>query len=464
MSAALNGRADVAERLLAHDPALVDAGLDVALVLGDQEWVAAAVDRDPTLVSRELPGIGRRPLSCACHSVFLSPSSRRAPGVRRVVELLLDSGADVNEVHHNEYGAMSVLYGAAGVVHDPETTRLLLERGADPNDGEAVYHAVEADDTACLELLLRAGATVRDTNALANAIDDRGKVRILLEQGDLRASDPELRDALLYARAPAVVELLIEHRASLDARDRDGLTPYARAARFKSEEMMKLLEDAGADTTLDPAAAWIGAIVRGDHDRAARVKAGHPDLVVRDADLEQLARWASAGDDEVVARLLDAGVPLDARGIDGGTALHYAGLWGRGRTVALLLARGADTETWSAPGPTLGTGTSTARVSCSCRPRRAATSTQSFSAPPKRRSLYSSRSSSSRPTHEADRLPSGNRGKYFERCAQPSSSDGRLSPLANVASGGSTTWSWEPSADQRTTSTTLPLAAWRPAA
>ena len=57
VSAALNGRADVAERLLAHDPALVDAGLDVALVLGDQEWVAAAVDRDPTLVSRELPGI-----------------------------------------------------------------------------------------------------------------------------------------------------------------------------------------------------------------------------------------------------------------------------------------------------------------------------------------------------------------------------------------------------------------------
>ena len=355
VSAALNGRADVAERLLAHDPALVDAGLDVALVLGDQERVAAALDRDPTLVSRELPGIGRRPLSCACHSVFLSPSSRRAPGVRRVVELLLDSGADVNEVHHNEYGAMSVLYGAAGVAHDPETTRLLLERGADPNDGESVYHAVEADDTACLELLLRAGATVRDTNALANAIDDRGKVRILLEQGDLRASDPELRDALLYARAPAVVELLIEHRASLDARDRDGLTPYARAARFKSEETMKLLEDAGADTTLDPAAAWIGAIVRGDHDRAARVKAGHPDLVLRDADLEQLARWASAGDDEVVARLLDAGVPLDARGIDGGTALHYAGLWGRGRTVALLLARGADTETWSAPGPTLGT-------------------------------------------------------------------------------------------------------------
>jgi ankyrin repeat protein len=356
VSAALDGRADVAEQLLARDPALADAGLDVALVLGDPVEVAAALERDQALVARELPGVGlhnapqagsprrgrakehrRRPLSCVCHS------------------LLLDHGADVNDVHHNEYGAMSVLYGASGVAHDPETTRLLLGRGADPNDGESVYHAVEGDDTICLELLLGAGATVRGTNALANAIEDPAKVAILLEQGDLSPSDPELRDALLHARAPAVIKLLIEHGASLDARDPDGLTPYARAARFKSEEAMRQLEAAGARTELDPAAEWIGAIVRGDRDRAARVKARHPDVALRDADLEQLPRWASAGDDEVVEQLLDAGVPIDARGADGGTALHYAALWGRATTAARLLARGADPEAWSAPGPALGT-------------------------------------------------------------------------------------------------------------
>jgi hypothetical protein len=47
----------------------------------------------------------------------------------RLVSAALDGHADVAEqllVHHNEYGAMSVLYGAAGVAHDPETTRLLL--------------------------------------------------------------------------------------------------------------------------------------------------------------------------------------------------------------------------------------------------------------------------------------------------------------------------------------------------
>jgi ankyrin repeat protein len=354
VSAALDGRADVAERLLAEDPGLSGDDLSVAVVLGDEGVVAAALERDPELVARDLPGVERKPLSCACHSAFLRPSSPRAPGVRGVVRLLLDAGADVDEVHHNEYGAMSVLYGAAGVAHDLETTRLLLDRGANPDDGESVYHSVEADDTACLELLLSRGATVRETNALNNAIEDVAKVRVLLEHGDLRPSDPELRDALLHARDPEVARVLIEHGAALDARDGHGLTPYARAARFKSDAMMRLLEAAGASTELDPAAEWIGAVVRGDAERAARVRAEHPQLVLSDDDAEELPRWASAGDDEVVARLLDAGVPIAARGVDEGTALHYAGMWGRASTVELLLARGAEVNLIGGPGTPLG--------------------------------------------------------------------------------------------------------------
>ena len=122
LTAALNGRPDVAERLLAHDPALADGDLGAALVLGDADAIAAALARDPGLVTREVPGAARRPLSCACHSAFLRPDSPRAPGVRRVIELLLDHGADPNETFDNEYGAMPVLYGAAA---SPTTWRRL---------------------------------------------------------------------------------------------------------------------------------------------------------------------------------------------------------------------------------------------------------------------------------------------------------------------------------------------------
>ena len=49
----------------------------------------------------------------------------------------------------------SALYGAAGVAHHAELTRLLLERGADPNDGEVTYHAPETYDNAAMRVLSR---------------------------------------------------------------------------------------------------------------------------------------------------------------------------------------------------------------------------------------------------------------------------------------------------------------------
>lgn len=359
VDAALAGRLDRVDALLGHDPQLGAAGFDVALVLGDAVAVSDALDRDALLLNREVSGTGKQPLSCCCNSACLRPASPRADGVLATISLLLDRGADPNEVHHNEYGAISVLYGAAGVAHNPDATRLLLNHGADPDDGESVYHACEADDTTCLQILLDAGATIRNTNALNNAIRDANKVRVLLEHGDLRPSDPELRDALLHAIHDDVAQLLTAHGAALDARDDDGLTPYGRAARRGDVSLMALLERAGAPTDLDPIAEWLGAVLRGDGDHAARCLATEPDLPkrLRSSDRELLPIWASAGEDAGVARLLDAGVPLDARGVDGGTALHYAALWGRASTVALLLDRGAEVDLRSgsrfAPGTAL---------------------------------------------------------------------------------------------------------------
>jgi ankyrin repeat protein len=355
--AALGGRVDRVDALLEHDRALARAGFDVALVLGDSVAVAAALDRDPHLLGREVADTGKLPLSCCCHSACLQPESPRAGAVLATIELLLDRGADPNEVHHNEYGAMSVLYGAAGVAHNPAATRMLLERGAEPDDGESVYHACEARDTTCLEILLDAGATVRGTNALGNAMRDAGKVRVLLERGDLRRSDRELRGALLHAIHDDVAELLIAHGAALDVRDADGLTPYSRAARRGDVSLMALLERAGAPADLDPIADWLGAVLRGDLEHAARCLAADPGLPsrLRASDAELLPMWASAGEDTGVARLLDAGIPLDARGVDDGTALHYAGLWGRPSTVALLIARGAEIDLIGGPREAPGT-------------------------------------------------------------------------------------------------------------
>jgi ankyrin repeat protein len=72
------------------------------------------------------------PILYVCHSVYGSADAARA---------LLARGADPNATFENEHGDMSALYGAAGVLHDPELTRALLEAGANPDDGESVYHS-----------------------------------------------------------------------------------------------------------------------------------------------------------------------------------------------------------------------------------------------------------------------------------------------------------------------------------
>lgn len=96
-----------------------------------------------------------------------------------------------------------------------------------------------------------------------------------------------------------MVELLLDHGASLDARDAGGLTPYSHAARFRSTATMEILARHGGATDVDPAADWLGKVVRGE-------PAG-PRPPLRRADEEQLPRWASAGEDAVVERLLTAG-------------------------------------------------------------------------------------------------------------------------------------------------------------
>jgi ankyrin repeat protein len=341
-------RWDRAEALLAHDPGLADRSLAVSLVIGDGEAVGAALDADPGALDREVEATAKRPLLVACHSAFLAPSSPRAEDVLSVVRLLLDRGADPNATFENEYGHMSALYGAAGVAHNPAATTLLLERGADPNDGESVYHAVESPDTTCLRILLEHGATVRETNALGNAIRSVEKVRVLLEHGDLRPEDDELRVRLLHAREDEVARMLIAAGADVLVRDDDGLTPYDRAARFADHDLMAILEEAGGRPAVpDPVAAWIGSVVDGQPHAVT------PPGPLRRSDCELLPMMASGGNDVKVARLLDAGIPIDSPGLEG-AAIHYACMWGRASTLRLLLERGADPEELTDLGRPLG--------------------------------------------------------------------------------------------------------------
>jgi ankyrin repeat protein len=234
--AATEGRRERAESILGAQPVL-EHDPWVKLVLG-RGW-----DGDPNTVG------GPRdwaPLLYACHSCFPTTALARD---------LLARGADPNGYFVNEYGNMSALYGAAGIRHDPELTLALLEAGANPNDGESLYHSTEAESPDCLRILLEHGAQTSDTNALAHALDEERleHVRLLLEHGADPNEGAWVAHAVRRGRGPETVELLVSHGADVDRPggetwrgDVPLRTPYQHAFLRGKEELAQVLAQLSA--------------------------------------------------------------------------------------------------------------------------------------------------------------------------------------------------------------------------
>ena len=321
-----------AEAVLAARPELADDPW-VALVLG-RRWDGDA----------NAPGGPRAwaPLLYVCHSCF--PSAALA-------QKLLGRGADPNATFENEYGHMSALYGAAGVAHDPELTRVLLEAGADPDDGESLYHSTESRSAACLELLLEHGASTSDTNALAHALDDErlDHVRLLLEAGADPNEHAHVAHAVRRGRGPALIRLLAEYGADLDRpggetwRGKVPLrTPYQHARLRARDDVAETLAALGASTEVDLADAAIESLARGE-----RPTTPLPETFDVDAQ-EVIVLSALGGHVDAVVEAVGPGFRGVVGGSPEGALVEHAAWVGDGGLVERLLALGA------APGAALG--------------------------------------------------------------------------------------------------------------
>ena len=248
--AATSGRRARAEALLAADPEIArDPWARLTLGHG---WDGDANE----------PGgpRGWAPLLYVCFSEFASVDLARE---------LLARGADPNVTFTNEYGDMPALYGAAGVIHNPELTRLLLEAGANADDGESPYHATEARDPECLRLVLEYGGNPEPI-VLAHALDhDHPEhVKVLLAAG---ADASELLPfAVRRGRGPDILRLLVEHGAQLEARGGEEWrkpkrrrTAYQHAVLRGRDDSARTLAELGADTHVDADDLAVAAIARG---------------------------------------------------------------------------------------------------------------------------------------------------------------------------------------------------------
>jgi ankyrin repeat protein len=372
-AATWHGSLDEAEALLACHPELRAGDIHTAAILGDDRAVQRFLVQDPTSATAKSPPYGGDALNYLGLSKYLHLDRARTPGFLRAARALLDAGADPNTGfwttgQYPEHE--TALYGAAGVAHHAALTRLLLERGADPNDIEAVYHSPEAYDNAAMKLLVKTGKLTPDnlTLMLIRKHDwhDREGVKYLLEHGvDPNRAWSQGRQSLHHAiarnNAAEIITLLLDHGADPLVR-RDGITAIERAVRKGRGDLLNLFEQRGFPIELHGVDRLIAACAL-DDDRTVRdIRQREPQLV-----RELLAQgptllaefsgtWNTAG----VRHLLDLGVPVNARYAGDGyfdiaqdsTALHVAAWQSRPDLVKVLIDRGADVNVKDGKGRT----------------------------------------------------------------------------------------------------------------
>lgn len=229
--ALMHGQVQRIAALMAETPDLADGhfGLQCALLLDDA--VAAALADDPGLAVRQAGP--RRPMLHLAFSKAIHIWPARKDAMLRIAQLLVDHGADVNDTYpYPQDGApMSALYGALGEAGNMVLAAWLLEQGANPNDGESLYHATELGHSRGVALLLRHGADPKGTNALLRAMDhhDAEMVELLLNAGaDPHESGRILHHAALRQVPDAICAMLL--RAGADVTQAfDQASPYAFA-------------------------------------------------------------------------------------------------------------------------------------------------------------------------------------------------------------------------------------------
>ena len=348
--------------VLAH-PEVARESLHVAAALGRYADVEHLLLQNPSLVHAKAGDPPATALLFLSFSPFHGESAERDASLLATARALLDAGADPN-TKDGRYG-VPALYGVTGMRSVIPLARLLLERGANPTDGESVFHAAERFHVEALELLLAAGADL-------NYVGDWGNTALyfLLRWHDLErepdvakglawllahGANPNIpsgkdRESALHVatrrgQSARVVRILLEHGADVRLRRADGASPWLLARRGGFDEIAAVLESAGAEAgELTPRDELLAACGRGDIELARRLAAAGLAGELGSEEAAVLPEAAADSRTGTALACLAAGFPVNATDALGATALHHAAIRGRIILVEALLEAGAEVE------------------------------------------------------------------------------------------------------------------------
>jgi ankyrin repeat protein len=367
MRAVLDGDGATRRRVLDSHPEVAHTSIHAACIACDAGVVERWLARDPALATAPFRDGGWTPLECVAASPLVSIDDTRRAASVAIAGRLLALGADphASTAAHDGASKLSALYrasarGNAGIV------QLLLERGANPNDGESVYHAAEHDHRDVLELLVAHGAEISAAQQPWNntvlyflcgfregqpgaRTATRGMEWLLEHGADPNVPSYDHRSTPLHAiaahgRVAEVARMFLAHGADPRIARADGRTPFELAMRAGNVAVAEVLREAGGEVdALCPVDAVLAACATGDVAGARRELDADPglrDTLLRD-EPHALGHAAMVGNGAAIGVLVSLGYDLVHEGPDGGTALHWAAWHGRAETVRALLAAGA---------------------------------------------------------------------------------------------------------------------------
>ena len=359
-----HGKADhrladrAAGRLLAQHPGIARDSLYTAVVCGDLAEVERRLAERPEAACERGGPRDWTPLLYLCFTRFThAPTIANAVAIARA---LLDRGANPNDSYPACDVPYSALVGAAGEGEQdaprqpqgPALFALLLDRGAEPFDGQVLYNTHFSGDVLWWLELVHArthegerGRAWLDPEWSMFGMGRYGSgarflLWIAIEKDDLALAEWVLRHGANPNSAPAG-----DPRFSKRSLYEDAIWE----GRREIAELLLLHGAARVPLVLEGEDAFVAACLRLDRESVAAQLHQHPEY--RDS---PKALFAAAQRDraDVVALLLDFGVSTEAENSQKLRALHVAARHGSLRVVRFLVERGAQIDplesTWKA--------------------------------------------------------------------------------------------------------------------
>ncbi len=340
-----------AQRHLAQYPDIARHDLYCAIVCGQLTEVRRILDARPEAATEAGGARGWSPILYLAYTRFSHQAT--IDNAIEIGRLLLDRGADPNDFYMAGDSEYSALVGAAGEGEQDSPRqpyaealyRLLLDRGAGPYDIQVLYTPHFSGD-----MLRWLEPTYERAVATGRKTDWDDPAWPMLDMGGYGPGAYFVLKSAIDHDNDALAEWALAHGASPNIstsahpKFNPKYTLLDHAMRIGNARIADRLRRHGATSAgipLEPDQEFAAASLRLDRPALEALIVRHPEFL---RSHQAMFEAAKRDRPEAIALLLDLGVPIEVSDRSGARALHHAAAGNSLRAAAYLIERGAEVD------------------------------------------------------------------------------------------------------------------------